>query len=206
MNQKALYCISYGLFVLTARQGQKDNGCMINTAMQLTSTPNRLGVTVNKANATHDMVLETRKFTVSVLSKKANFDLIRRFGFQSGREINKFQDYEYAKRNQEGMLYVTEGTNAFLSVEVEETIDLGTHTMFIGNVTEMEVLDSESSATYEYYQTYIKPRPGAAKAKRGQTVWRCKVCGYEYTGEELPYDFICPVCKHPASDFERVEE
>lgn len=204
MNQKALYCISYGLFVLTARQGQKDNGCMINTAMQLTSSPNRLGVTVNKTNATHDMVLGSGKFTVSVLSKKANFDLIRRFGFQSGRETDKFQDYEFAKRNQEGMFYVTEGTNAFLSVEVEETIDLGTHTMFIGNVKEMEVLDSEASITYEYYQNHIKPKPKEAQAKQGQTIWRCKVCGYEYIGEELPEGFICPVCKHPASDFERV--
>lgn len=205
MNNQALYRISYGLFALTARQEQKDNGCIINTAMQLTSSPNRLGITVNKANATHDMVLETGKFAVSVLSKKADFNLIQRFGFQSGRETDKFLDYKYAKRNAEGILYVTEGTNAFFSVEVEKTVDLGTHTMFIGSVTEMEVLDSEASVTYEDYQTHIKPKPREEQMTQGRTVWRCKVCGYEYEGEELTEDFICPVCKHPASDFERVE-
>lgn len=209
MNNKAMFKLSYGLFVLTAKDGDKDNGCIVNTAIQAASEPNQLCVCVNKANYTHDMIMKTGEFTVSVISQKGSFDLFKHFGFQSGRNVNKFEAFTACKRGSNGIFYVTEGTNAFISVKVDKTQDLGSHTMFIGQITDMEVLDDASSATYEYYQNVIKPKPqpkaeAVGTTKDGQTVWRCTVCGYEYVGEELPEGFICPLCKHPASDFEKV--
>jgi len=205
MDNKAMYKLSYGLFVLTAKEGEKDNGCIINTAIQAASTPNQISICVNKANYTHDMVMRTGEFTVSVISQKASFDLFKHFGFQTGREVNKFADFSDCKRGANGIYYITSGTNAYISVKVDKTVDLGSHTMFIGEITDMEVLDSASSATYEYYMNNIKPKPEeVGKTPDGKTVWRCKICGYEYIGEDLPDDFICPLCKHPASDFEKV--
>ena len=205
MDKKAMYRLSYGLFVLTAREAEKDNGCIINTAIQAASEPNQLSICVNKANHTHDMILRTGKFTVSILSQKAEFELFRHFGFQSGRDVNKFEAFDKCERGTNGLYYITEGTNAYISVTVKKTEDLGSHTMFIGEITDMEVLSDIPSVTYEYYQSHIKPAPQPrVKAGEGKTVWRCRICGYEYEGEELPEDFICPICKHPASDFERV--
>lgn len=205
MDKKAMYKLSYGLFVLTAKEGDKDNGCIINTAIQAASTPNQVSICVNKANYTHDMIIRTGEFTVSTISQEASFDLFKHFGFQTGREVDKFADFADCKRGSNGLYYVTKGTNAFISVKVDQTVDLGSHTMFVGEVTDMEVLADVSSATYEYYMNNIKPKPEAAPAAAsGKTVWRCTICGYEYEGEELPEDFICPLCKHPASDFEKV--
>ena len=205
MDKKAMYKLSYGLFVLTAKEGEKDNGCIINTAIQAASTPNQMSICVNKANDTHDMIMRTGEFTVSVISQRASFDLFKHFGFQTGREVNKFADFTACDRGQNGIYYITEGTNAYISVKVDKTEDLGSHTMFIGEITDMEVLSGDASATYEYYMNYIKPKPQeAGKTEDGQTIWRCTICGYEYVGEELPEDFICPLCKHPASDFEKV--
>ncbi len=205
MNTKAIFKLSYGLFVLTAKEGEKDNGCIINTAIQAASEPNQMSICVNKANYTHDMIKRTGEFNVSVLSQKAQFDTFKHFGFQSGRDVNKFDSYTDCKRADNGIFYITAGTNAYFSVKVSKMEDLGSHTMFIGEITAMEVLDETSSATYEYYQSNIKPKPQAVgTTPTGQTVWRCIICGYEYVGEELPADFICPVCKHPASDFEKV--
>ena len=205
MDMKAMYKLSYGLFVLTAKRGDKDNGCITNTAIQVTSEPNRISIAVNKANYTHDMVLETGKFNVSIISEKADFDLFKHFGFQSGRDVDKFADFADCARAENGIFYITKGTNAVISAEVEQCIDLGSHTLFIAKVTDLMVLDSASSATYEYYQNNIKPKPQAVgTTPTGQTIWRCRICGYEYVGEELPEDFICPLCKHPASDFEKV--
>lgn len=205
MDKKAMYRLSYGLFVLTAREAEKDNGCIINTAIQAASEPNQLSICVNKANHTHDMILRTGKFTVSILSQKAEFELFRHFGFQSGRDVDKFETFDKCERGTNGLYYITEGTNAYISVTVKKTEDLGSHTMFIGEITDMEVLSDIPSVTYEYYQSHIKPAPQpTAKAEEGKNVWRCRICGYEYEGEELPEDFICPICKHPASDFERV--
>ena len=205
MDKKAMYKLSYGLFVLTAKEGEKDNGCIINTAIQAASTPNQMSICVNKANDTHDMIMRTGEFTVSVISQRASFDLFKHFGFQTGREVNKFADFMACDRGQNGIYYITEGTNAYISVKVAKTEDLGSHTMFIGEITDMEVLSGDASATYEYYMNYIKPKPQeAGKTEDGQTIWRCTICGYEYVGEELPEDFICPLCKHPASDFEKV--
>ncbi len=207
MDKKAMYKLSYGLFVLTAREGEKDNGCIINTAIQAASTPNQISICVNKANYTHDMIMHTGAFTVSVISQKANFDLFKHFGFQSGKDVNKFENFTACKRGENGIFYVTEGTNGFISVKVEKTEDLGSHTMFVGEITDMEVLTDDSSATYEYYLNNIKPKPQeVGKTSDGQTIWRCKICGYEYVGEELPEDFICPTCKHTAADFEKVTD
>ena len=205
MNKKAMYQLTYGLFVLTACEDGKDNGCIINTAQQVTSDPNRISIAVNKANHTHDMIMNTRKFTVSMISEDADFALFQHFGFQSGRDVDKFAGFSDCKRGYNGVNYITKGTNGFISAWVEQTIDLGSHTLFIAAVTDMEVLSRVPSATYSYYQSNIKPKPQPVKkTEDGKTIWRCTVCGYEYVGEELPADYICPICKHPASDFEKV--
>ena len=203
MNKKAMYSLSYGLFVLTSRVGDKDNGCIINTAGQVTSEPNRISIAVNKANLTHDMVKESGKFNISILSEKASFDIFKHFGFQTGKNVDKFEGYTACKRSENGLYYITEGTNAYISATVEQTVDLGTHTLFIAAVDDMDVLASDPSASYAYYQSNIKPKP-EKKESEGKTVWRCTVCGYVYEGEDLPADFVCPLCKHPASDFEKV--
>ena len=205
MNEKAMHKLSYGLFVLTAKDGDKDNGCIVNTAIQAASAPNQLSVCVNKANFTHDMIKKTGKFVVSIISQGATFDLFKQFGFQSGRDVNKFDGFTDYARCENGICYITKGTNAYISVTVNGTQDLGSHTMFVGTIDDMEVLSDQRSATYEYYFENIKPKPQAVgTANDGQTIWRCSICGYEYVGEELPDNFVCPLCKHPASDFEKV--
>ena len=205
MDKKAMYKLSYGLFVLTAKDEEKDNGCIINTAIQASSMPNQLSICVNKANLTHDMIVKTGKFTVSVISQDAGFDLFKHFGFQSGKDVDKFKNFEKCKRGENSIYYITEGTNAYISVNVSKTEDLGSHTMFIGEITDMEVLSETPSVTYDYYLKNIKPQPeNVGTTTDGKTIWRCTICGYEYVGEELPDDFICPLCKHPASDFEKI--
>ena len=202
MDNKALYTLSCGLFVLTARDGDKDNGCIINTAMQVSSEPCGISVSVSKENYTHDMILKTGKFTVSTLCEDADFELFKRFGFSSGRDTDKFAGFDGCARGKNGIMYITESTNACIFVNVSKTVDLGSHTMFIGEAEDMKVLSDKPSVTYDYYFKNIKPKP--KENKSGTTVWRCIICGYEYEGEELPSDFICPLCKHPASDFEKV--
>ena len=205
MNKKAMNKLSYGLFVLTASKDGKDNGCIINTAQQLTTEPNRISIAVNKANYTHDLVMATGVFNVSVISEQAQFELFKRFGFQSGRDTDKFEGLNDYKTGDNGVSYITQGTNAYISAKVIKTEDLGSHTLFIADVTDMDVLSEAPSATYSYYHSNIKPKPQAVgKTEDGKTIWRCTICGYEYVGEELPEDFICPICKHPASDFEKV--
>lgn len=205
MDPKAMFKLTYGLFVLTANYAGRDNGCIINTAAQVTSTPNRISIAVNKSNLTHDLIKKSLLFTVSVIAEDAKFDLITRFGFASGRDTEKFAGLDAKKRLENCTYAVTAGTNAYLTGRVVDMIDLGTHTLFIADVTDGEILSDVPSATYAYYQTKIKPKPAApaAKPEEGKKkVWRCTVCGYEYEGEELPADFTCPICKHPASDFE----
>lgn len=205
MDKKAMYKLSYGLFVLTAKDEEKDNGCIINTVIQASSMPNQLSICVNKANLTHDMIVKTGKFTVSVISQDAGFDLFKHFGFQSGKDVDKFKNFEKCKRGENSIYYITEGTNAYISVNVSKTEDLGSHTMFIGEITDMEVLSETPSVTYDYYLKNIKPQPeNVGTTIDGKTIWRCTICGYEYVGEELPEDFVCPLCKHPASDFEKI--
>ncbi len=203
MDNKVMYSLSYGLFVLSARQGEKDNGCITNTAMQVTTTPNRIVIAVNKGNYTHDMVAQTGRFTVSVLSEEAKFELFQRFGFQSGRDTDKFAGFEaHTGKDADGIRYVTQGTNAWMSCKVVSMTDLGTHTLFLADVLDGGVISSVPSATYTYYQEHIKPKPGAAPASGEKKRWICKVCGYVYEGDTLPEDYICPLCKHPAADFE----
>ncbi len=203
MNPKTMYNLTYGLFVLTSASEGKDSGCIINTAGQVTSEPNRISIAVNKANFTQELVQKSGIFNISILSEAAGFDLFRRFGFQSGRTVDKFSDFNGCRRSANGLYYITAGTNGYISAAVEQSIDLGSHTLFIASVEDMEVLSKVPSATYAYYQSEIKPKPAPTNGS-GKVVWRCKVCGYTYEGEELPADYICPLCKHPASDFERV--
>ena len=198
-----MYRLTYGLFVLTSRLDGRDSGCIINTAGQVTSEPNRISIAVNKANFTHDLVLKSGRFNISILSERASFDLFKRFGFQSGRDVDKFAGFDGCARSANGLWYVTEGANGYISATVEQTVDLGTHTLFIARVDDMETIGDAPSASYAYYQSSIKPRP-AQPAPSQKTAWRCTVCGYIYEGEELPADFVCPLCKHPASDFEKV--
>ena len=202
MNEKALFQLTYGLYVLTAAKDGRQNGCIINTAGPVTNTPNRIQIAVNKANYTHDMIKETGVFNVSMISQKASFELFKRFGFQSGKDVDKFAGFEGYAVGENGVNYITDGCNGYISVKVEQTLDLGTHTLFIGLVTDMDVLNDVPSTTYGYYQDNIKPKPQAPKGE-GKPVWICKVCGYVYEGENLPADYICPLCKHPASDFEK---
>ncbi|MCI9620152.1 MAG: flavin reductase [Dorea sp.] len=202
MDKKTMYKLTYGLFVLTSASEGKDSGCIINTAGQVTSEPNRISITVNKSNFTHDLVRESGKFNISILSEAASFDTFKHFGFQSGRDVDKFADYTDCKRSANGLYYVTAGTNGYISAVIEQSVDLGSHTMFIAAVEDMEALSDVPSASYAYYQSDIKPKP--EKVAAGKTVWRCTVCGYVYEGEDIPADFICPLCKHPASDFEKV--
>lgn len=197
MDNKAMFNLSYGLFILTAKDGEKDNGCIVNTVGQVTSQPNRISLTVNKANYTHDMILKTKEFNVSVLAENSKFETYRHWGFQSGRNTDKLESISF-KRSANGLVYIADETNAFLSAKVVFTLDLGTHTLFIADVTDGEVLSQVPSATYSFYQNNIKPKPASTEKRKG---FICTVCGYIYEGETLPDDFICPVCKHPASDF-----
>ena len=203
MDKKAMHKLSYGLFVLTSAFEGKDNGCIINTGIQVTSEPNRISIAVNKTNFTEEIIQKSGKFNLSVLSEDAGFDTFRRFGFQSGRDVDKFAGFTDCRRSSNGLYYITAGTNAYISATVEQTVDLGSHMLFIAAVDDMEVLSDVASATYAYYQSDIKPKP-EQKTSSGKTAWRCTVCGYIYEGEELPADFTCPLCKHPASDFEKI--
>ena len=200
IEPNAMFKLSYGLFVLTAG-GEKDNGCIINTVTQITDSPKRISIAVNKANYTHDLILKSGTFNVSILDTNADFALFTRFGFQSGRETNKFEGLESVARSENGLMYLTEMSNAFLSGKVIQTLDYGTHTVFIADVTEAKVLESAPSMTYAYYFDHVKPKPNNLTTPHG---WVCKICGYIYEGDELPADYICPLCKHGAEDFERV--
>ena len=200
VEPNAMFKLSYGLFVLTAK-GTRDNGCIINTVTQITDTPKRISIAVNKANHTHDLIMNSGVFNVSVLTTDATFALFQRFGFQSGREVDKFDGFTDVARSENGLYYVTQASNAFISGKVIQTLDYGTHTVFIADVTEAKVLSNAPSLTYAYYFEHVKPKPAALSEQKG---WVCKICGYVYEGDELPADFICPLCKHGAEDFERL--
>ena len=201
MNTNALFKIGYGLYVLTANDGLKDNGCIINTVMQVTSNPCQIAVAVNKQNYTNEMIRKTRKFNVSVLSENTKFDIFKHFGFQSGKNVDKFADFTDTKRSPNGLLYITKDTNAFMSAYVQQEIDLSTHTLFISQIVASEILSEVPTVTYDFYQNNIKPKPEAKTEKKG---WRCKICGYVYEGDPIPEDFICPWCKHGVEDFEKI--
>lgn len=199
MDLSAMFRIGYGLYVLTARDGEQDNGCIINTVMQVTDKPLQVIVGVNKSNYTHAMMVKTEKFNISVLSESAPFSVFEHFGFQSGRTVNKFEN-QTVERGVNGVAIIKDHCNAYLECEIKEIIDAGTHSLFLAEVKEAENMGDEPSMTYSYYHSHVKPKPDN-KAKG----WRCNICGYVYEGEELPEDFICPLCKHGASDFEKIE-
>lgn len=200
MDTNVLFNIGYGLYVLTANENGKDNGCIINTVMQVTSDPVQIAIAVNKRNFTTGMIQNTKKFNISVLSENSKFEIFKHFGYQSGRNIDKFSDFFDTKRSPNGILYITENTNSYMSAYVKQEIDLGTHILFIAQLVEAEKLSEIPTVTYNYYQKNIKPAPQSTN-KKG---WRCKICGYIYEGENLPADYICPICKHGAIDFEKI--
>lgn len=199
MNNKAMYNLTYGLFICTAKDENKDNGCIVNTVSQVNSS-NRVVVSINKNNLTHDMILKTKEFNVSILTEKSSFDTYKHWGFQSGKDVDKCIGIEY-ERSDNGIIYITNETNAYLSCKVVQTVDLDSHTLFIADVCDCQALSEDPSVTYAYYQKNIKQKPNTTK-KKG---WICTVCGYIYEGDILPYDFICPWCKHGASDFKPIE-
>jgi len=200
MDTNALFKIGYGLYVLSANDGEKDNACIINTVMQVTSNPCQISIAVNKQNYTNQMIQKTKKFNISVLSENTKFEIFKHFGFQSGANVNKFENFNDVKRSPNGLYYITKDTNAYFSAYVKQEIDLGTHNLYVAQLVASEILSQVPTVTYDYYQKNIKPKPEQTK-KSG---WRCKICGYVYEGEDLPSDFICPWCKHGVEDFEKI--
>ena len=199
IEKEAMYKLTYGLFVLTTKDG-KDNGCIVNTVSMLTNTPKRITVYVDKSNYTEEIIRKTGEFNACVLTEKTPFSVFEKFGFVSGRDVDKIAPNEYP-RTENGLVYLNEYANAVISAKVIGAHDYGTHTLFVAEVTEAKVLSDDKSVTYDYYQSNIKPRPNAAPSDKEK--WVCKVCGYEHEGP-LPDDFICPWCTHPAEDFERI--
>ena len=195
----ALFRIGYGLYVVTSNDGKKDNGLIVNTVIQLTDTPNRVAVNINKANYSHHVIKQTGMLNVNCLSTEAPFSVFQQFGFQTGRSVDKFAG-QTVRRSDNGLVFLDKYINAFMSLKVEDYVDLGTHGMFICEITEARVISDRETMTYTYYQKHVKPKP-QTEGKKGYV---CKVCGYVYEGEELPEDFICPLCKHGAADFEPI--
>ena len=195
----ALFRIGYGLYVVTSNDGKKDNGLIVNTVIQLTDTPNRVAVNINKANYSHHVIKQTGMLNVNCLSTEAPFSVFEQFGFQTGRSVDKFAG-QTVHRSDNGPVFLDKYINAFMSLKVEDYVDLGTHGMFICSVTEARVMSNQETMTYTYYQNNVKPKP-ETEGKKG---FVCKVCGYIYEGDELPADYICPLCKHGAADFEPI--
>ena len=195
----ALFRIGYGLYVVTSNDGKKDNGLIVNTVIQLTDTPNRVAVNINKANYSHHVIKQTGMLNVNCLSTEAPFSVFEQFGFQTGRSVDKFAG-QTVHRSDNGLVFLDKYINAFMSLKVEDYVDLGTHGMFICSVTEARVMSNQETMTYTYYQNNVKPKP-ETEGKKG---FVCKVCGYIYEGDELPADYICPLCKHGSADFEPI--
>ncbi|MEE1228091.1 MAG: flavin reductase [Lachnospiraceae bacterium] len=207
MNNKAMFNLTYGLFVLTVKDEKKANGCIINTAMQQTTEPNRVSITVNKANYTEEVLEKTGVANVSMIDESAPFDLFHHFGFSSGRDKDKFADFSDCKEASNGIPYITKGCNAYLSLKVVNKIDLGSHVLFIADVTDGDVLSDKPSMTYAYYHSNVKPQP--KKQESTGKVYVCRICGYVYDEAkegvpfaDLPDDWECPICKHGKQDFE----
>ena len=196
MNKKALYNITYGLYLLSVRADGKDNACIINTAVQVANDPTRVAISVIQKNLTHDMLKKSGAFNLSAISSDAPFEVFKHFGMQSGRSVDKFAGMKDVARSENGLYHLTHYANAFLSCRVVESMDLGSHTLFIAEVVDCEVLSGEAACTYSYYQSDIKPKPAPAE-KKG---WVCSVCGYVHEGDTLPEDFVCPLCHHGKED------
>lgn len=200
IDNKALYNIGYGLYVITTNDGVKHNGMICNTVTQLTSSPLQVSVTINKSNYSCETIQKTGLMNVNCLTVAAPFSVFEKYGFATGREVNKFADTSF-KTSVNGLAVLDKYVNSFMSLKVEQSIDLGTHIMFICLVTEAEVFNTAETMSYSYYHKNVKPKPQPQKSNG----YICKICGYVYDGDPLPEDFVCPVCKHPASDFEPVE-
>ena len=198
-DMNALFNIGYGLYVVTCNDGKKDNGLIVNTVTQVTNTPNRLAVTINKENYSHHVIKQTGKMNINCLTVDAPFAVFEKFGFQSGRNVDKFEDCE-PLRSDNGLVFLPRYINSFMSLKVEQYVDLDTHGMFICSVTEARVISNAETMTYTYYHQNVKPKPDT-EGKKGYV---CKICGYVYEGDTLPEDFVCPLCKHGASDFEEI--
>ena len=203
MNTKALYNLTYGVYLMSAQENGRDNACIINTAVQVANNPTRISIAAIKGNLTHDMILSTGKCNLSPLTTDAPFSLFQHFGMQSGRSVDKFALFSDVARSENGLYYLTKYATAFLSLNIVETHDLGSHTLFIGELVDGEVLEKAENCTYGYYQTVIKANATAAKPVE-KTGWRCTVCNHVYEGENLPEDYICPICKHGVEDFEKI--
>lgn len=204
MDRNALFSLQYGVFVLGSHSGEKINACITNTCFQAASDPVRIAISVMNSNLTCEMIKQSGSFALSVLDSSCTFETIRNFGYQSGRNVNKFADFPYSL-DESGNPCLTSGICAVLSGKVVETLDLGTHSLFIAEVTDAKMVSQNSPITYSGYQKVIKPKLVINTGKK-IVGWRCKICGYVYEGAELPADFICPLCGHPASDFEPVYE
>ncbi len=196
----ALFNIGYGLYVVTSNDGNRDNGLIVNTVSQVTSVPNRIAVTINKDNYSHHIIKKSGKMNINCLSIDAPFEVFERFGFQSGRNVDKFEGCE-TLRSDNGLVFLSRFINSFMSLDVEQYIDLDTHGMFICSVSEARVISDRDTMTYSYYHENVKPKPETA----GKKGYVCKICGFVYEGDKLPDDFVCPLCKHPASDFEEIK-
>lgn len=201
IDKSALYNLGYGLYVITTKADGKDNGMICNTVMQVGDKP-LIAVGINKANYTHDLVKKSGLINVNCLTESAPFDLFKDFGFQSGKQVSKFR-YHVVSRLSNGVIRLHSHVNAVIGLKVESYVDCDSHGLFICSITESEVCASQPSMTYAYYHANVKPKP--KKPQGNKKGYRCKICGYVYEGEVLPQDFICPICKHPASDFEPIK-
>lgn len=198
IDTTALFKLGYGLYVVTSNDGEKDNGLIVNTVMQVAVSPDRLAVAINKANYSHDVIKKTGIMNVNCLTEGAPFSLFKSLGFRSGRDCSKLSCY-MASKSENGLAVLPDYVNAFISLKVEQYIDLGSHGMFICAITESKRFSDAPSMTYDFYHKHVKPAPPKKKG------YVCKICGYVYEGEPLPDDFICPLCKHGVSDFEKLQ-
>lgn len=199
MDLKALFNIGYGLYVVTCNDGQKHNGLIVNTVMQITNTPNRVAVAINKQNYSHDVIKNTKKLNVNCINTSAKFSTFKNFGFKSGKDTNKFESVEHwVSKN--GLAVLTDNINSYMSLEVETYIDIDTHGLFICTISDAAVINDLPTMTYDFYTNNVKPKP-QTNVKVGYV---CKICGYVYEGDPLPDDFVCPLCKHGAQDFEKI--
>lgn len=200
IDAKALFKLGYGLYVVTTNDGARDNGLIVNTVTQVSSDPLCISVAISKQNHSHDSIRSSGKMNVNCLTETAPFALFRHFGFQSGKTVDKFADWPH-RRSENGLAVLTEHVNGVISLVTRQYVDLGSHGLFLCDVVEAQVLSQEPTMTYAYYHAKVKPRPAADAEKTGYV---CRICGYVYRGDPLPEDFICPLCKHGAADFEKI--
>lgn len=205
MDKKALYSLSYGVFMLSTKAGDKVNGCITNTCMQVANSPTRVAISVINANYTCELIKQSKAFALSLLDQTCTFETIKHFGFQSGRDVNKFENMK-VPTDTNGIPYLGWQACAVISCKVVDSQDLGSHTLFIAEVEDAKVLSENAPLTYADYQSKVKPKPEAKATDKKIVGWRCKICNYVYEGSELPTDFTCPLCGHGAEDFEPIYE